>query len=100
MILLPLIEYSIAQRRGPSNARNAIGISIRAENAKLVLTLTDSAARSADGTAGAPALRDIRERLAALYGAEASLRVETSADHGLRALIEIPHEHIDDRGHR
>jgi Histidine kinase len=100
MILLPLIEYSIVHRRDPSNARNAIGIGIRAANGKLLLTLTDSAVRSAVGAAGAPTLRAIRERLTALYGAEASLRVETIADHGLRAVIWIPHEHVDDRGHR
>jgi Histidine kinase len=99
MILLPLIEYSIAQRTDPSNPRNAIAIAIRADSHTLFLTLTDAAARAADGAASAPALHDVRERLAALYGGEGRLRVETSSDHALRAVIEIPHEHIDDRGH-
>jgi hypothetical protein len=100
MILLPLIEHSIVQRMAPLKAGDTISIATRIANAKLCLTVADSGARSLYHDAGNAALQGIRERLTALYGAAASLTLDPDADRGLRAVIEIPHERVDDRNHR
>jgi LytS/YehU family sensor histidine kinase len=100
MVLLPLIEHSIVHRVQPLKAGDAIGVGTRIENGKLCLTVTDSGARSLHQNPGNAALQGIRERLAALYGASASLSLDPDVDHGLSAVIKIPHERIDDRHHR
>ena len=100
MILLPLIEHSIVDRQEPLKAGDAIRIGARLETGKLCLTVTDSGARSLYHHAGNAALQGIRERLTALYGATATLTLDPAVDHGLRAVIEIPHERVDDSNHR
>jgi hypothetical protein len=100
MILLPLIEHSMVHRLQPLKAGDTIGIGTRIENGKLCLTVSDSGARSVYQDPGNAALQGIRERLTALYGAAASLTVDPDVDRGLRAVIEIPHERVDDRNHR
>jgi hypothetical protein len=100
MVLLPLIEHSIVHRAEPLKAGDAIGIGTRIDNGKLCLTVADSGARSLYHDAGNAALKGIRERLTALYGAMASLTLDPDVDRGLRAVIEIPHERVDDRHYR
>ena len=100
MILLPLIEHSIVHRMAPLKAGDSINITTRIANGNLCLSVADPGARSLCHDAGNAALQGIRERLAALYGTTASLILDPDADRGLRAVIEIPHERIDDRHHR
>jgi hypothetical protein len=100
MVLLPLIEHSIVNREEPLKAGDAIGIGTRIDNGKLCLTVADSGARSLYRDAGNAALQGIRERLTALYGVAASVTLDPDVDRGLRAVIEIPHERIDDRHYR
>ncbi len=100
MILLPLIERSIIHRLELLKAGDTIGIDTRIENDKLRMTVTDSGARSLYHDPGDAALQGIRERLRALYGAAASLSLDPDVRRGLRAVIQIPHERIDDRNHR
>ena len=84
----------------PLKAGDAISIGTRVENGKLCLTVTDSGAPSLYHDPGNAALQGIRERLSALYGATASVTLDPDVDRGLRAVIEIPHERVDDGDHR
>ncbi len=99
MVLLPLIEHAISERLELQKARGSISIDARVTDRNLCLTVADLGARSL-GSNGNGALQGIRERLAALYGTRASLRLVPGTDRGVRAVIEIPYEQIDDRGHR
>lgn len=100
MVLLPLIEHAIVERLDSSQAGGSIGIGTRLENSKLRLTVTDFGGRAPCDDVASIAFQGIRERLTALYGATASLRVDRSAACGLCAVVEIPYERIDHRSHR
>ena len=73
---------------------------MRVGSGKLSLTVTDTAHRSRRGDDGSTTLQGIRERLAALYGAAASLKVDHDGSARLWAVVEIPYERVDDRSHR
>jgi Histidine kinase len=100
MVILPLIEYALAHRLDPLQADGWIRIVARVESGKLVLIVTDTSARSEPDNAGGPTLQGIRERLVALYGKAAGISLVADGNSGFRAVVKIPDERTDDRGHR
>ncbi len=100
MLLLPLLEYVLADRGTAPPTEGSIDIAMRVGSGKLSLTVTDTAHRSRRGDDGSTTLQGIRERLAALYGTAASLKVDHDGSARLWAVVEIPYEHVDDRSHR
>ena len=98
MMLLPLIDHALAGVPAASRDDRTITLETAVGDGRLLLSIADSGA-GFEPVAHAATLDAIRERLHALYGSAASLRLERHADRGARAVLEIPHEPID-RGHR
>ena len=92
MCLQPLLEnvfrHTVERRRGSVH----IVLTARREACDLVLAVEDNAGRldaAADGGTGT-ALRNLRERLAALHGPAASLTLTQLEPAGVRATIVLP----------
>ncbi len=100
MVLLPLIEYALAHRLEPLQTDGSIRVVARVEAGKLRLIVSDTGRRSPHDNARSTTLQGIRERLSALYGAAARLVLDSDGVGGLRVVVEIPNEYVDDRGHR
>jgi len=99
LLLQPLVENAVKHGLEPSVRGGRIRISAAREGDDLLLSVRDTgvgldAGRAErDTTAGAGfGLAQIRERLATLYGARASLRLESAvdADGGTLAVIRLP----------
>jgi sensor histidine kinase YesM len=91
MMLLPLIDHAIVHGLEPSSTPGSIRIRAEASKGRLQLGIFDSGARFARETPGDDALASIRERLAALYGDDASLALR-EVSNGTEALLELPYE--------
>jgi hypothetical protein len=100
MVLLPLVEHAILERLESPEAIGSISIDTRVEHGNLCLTVAHVGALSQRNEAGKDTLQGIRQRLTALYGATASLTLHLDGHDGTRAVVKIPHERVDDRGHR
>ncbi len=91
MMLLPLIDHAIVHGLEPSSTPGSIRIRAEASKGRLQLGIFDSGTRFARETPGDDALASIRERLAALYGDDASLALR-EVSNGTEALLELPYE--------
>jgi Histidine kinase len=93
MILLPLVDQVLAGEGPAATPTKALAISARVAGGVLRVELSGAGpgliARSAI------VLRDIRERLAVLYGDRATLAVEPAGGAAVRLVAEIPHEPAD-----
>jgi two-component system, LytTR family, sensor kinase len=103
LILQPLVENAI--KHGLSSKREGGRISIRAEQEKeaLRLTVEDDGIgwnnlRSANGTG--VGLKNVRERLQAVYDGRAELQVESVAGQGTQIHIVIPNHEAQNVDHR
>jgi two-component system LytT family sensor kinase len=90
MSIQPLLEnifkHTVERRREPTR----IVVSVAREAGRLCVTLDDdSGALAAGGTPGI-GLKNLRERLAVLYGGRASLALTPLAPAGVRARMELP----------
>ncbi len=90
MMLLPLVDHMLSADRDPLEATSAIEISVSAQAGALCLAVSDRNARPLAKDARG-VLRDIRERLHALYGERGKLHVGSSRD-GSRIVLEIPYD--------
>ena len=94
LLLQPLVENCIKHGLEPAVAGGRIDVSAAREGADLVLRVRDTgagvSASSGDGTRFG--LVQVRERLATLYGARASLTLKDAADAegGALAIIRLP----------
>jgi LytS/YehU family sensor histidine kinase len=88
MILLPLVHHLLSAKRSPVQATSAIEISVRTELGvlRLVLSVCGTCAVDQDERG---VLRDVRERLRALFGESAECQVASTLDGG-RIILEIP----------
>jgi LytS/YehU family sensor histidine kinase len=93
MILLPLVDQLLAGERPAATATKAFAISARVAGGILRIEL--SGAGPGLTARSAIVLRDIRERLAALYGDRAALAVEPAGGMAVRLVAEIPYEPTD-----
>jgi hypothetical protein len=98
MLLLPLIDYVLVHGLTPPAASGTIRIAAGSSAGKLRVKIGDSRRGIAKGGADDD-LRDIRDRLHALYGDEGTLAFESSSGHGTQAVLEIPYESTH-RNHR
>jgi signal transduction histidine kinase len=93
LILQPLVENAIRHGVSAVSSAGRVGVSAALENGHLRLVVTDDgpgmAARTAQPGSGT-GLRNTRERLAQLYGANAELRIDSPPDGGTRVTVEIP----------
>jgi len=98
MLLLPLIDHVLIHGLAPPPASGTICIATGSAAGKLRVEITDSGGGFAKGCAEDD-LRDIRDRLHALYGDQGTLAFESSPGHGSQAVLEIPYESAH-RSHR
>jgi Histidine kinase len=92
MVLIPLIDHVIAH--GLLSGDASLRIEASVTEGKLRLTVVESGEGFVDVGPGEAGIEAIRRRLAALYGAEASLALERNDGHGTRAIVEIPWERL------
>ncbi|HEY2863908.1 MAG TPA: histidine kinase [Casimicrobiaceae bacterium] len=90
MTLVPLVA-TIAQTRA---ALGSIKFHARGVDQRIRMGITAKGAIS-HAIAKSPALREVRERLVALYGERASFVVDRPEKDALQLILEIPHERAD-----
>ncbi len=99
-MLISLVENAIKHGVEPAVDGGTVSIDVRREADRVVLTVSDtgrglaaSAAAGGRDTAGyGVGLTNVKERLAALYGARARFAIEDLQPRGARAIIAIPYE--------
>jgi two-component system, LytTR family, sensor kinase len=93
MILQPLVENSVRYAVAPTSRAVTVNIAARAEYGYLVLTVSnDGPGVGKDARAGGfgIGLANVRDRLAARFGEEASVTSGPAADGGWRTVIRLP----------
>jgi signal transduction histidine kinase len=89
LMVMTLVENAIKHGVAPQG-RGHVSVSASAANGKLRVVVQDDG-RGLDGTLGrGVGLANVRERLGAIFGAQARLDLEGRADGGTRATIEVP----------
>jgi LytS/YehU family sensor histidine kinase len=89
MLMLPLVDHAVANSVGEWHSMGSIDLRAAIVDGKIQFQL--SWAGSACFTEDERIIA-IRERLAAIYGGEASLIVQASGSNQTRAVLAIPHE--------
>lgn len=90
LLLQPLVENAVRHAIAPAGGRGLIVIRARRDRGGLVLTVQDSGPGVAPPVAGGGiGLANTRQRLAALYGANAALRLDPASD-GFTAEVRLP----------
>jgi two-component system LytT family sensor kinase len=91
MILQPLVENAVRYGVAPTSKPVTITISAREEYGRLVLEVSDDGRGSSEGAKGfGIGLANVRDRLAARYGEEASLTSGPAEEGGWRSIIRLP----------
>ncbi|HEX9274913.1 MAG TPA: histidine kinase [Casimicrobiaceae bacterium] len=94
MILLPLLDHALAHGLASSTTGVTIRIAVHSSASKLRVEIADSGSGFAAGGSG-DGLRDIQDRLHALYGDRGRLTFGPADGYGTHAVMEIPHESAD-----
>ena len=94
MMLQSLVENAIKHGLEPKPEGGSLTLSADISHGRLRVTVADTGLGfGAAGTAGGGVgLDNVRERLAALYGGEASLRIEGNTPTGTIVTIEVPYQ--------
>ena len=97
VLLISIVENAITHGLEPQAEGGTVRIEAMRDGERLRVVVTDTgrgvgneAAREGHGVG----LGNVRERLAALYGAGATFTLEDVAPHGARSTIEIPFEEL------
>ncbi|CAG9266492.1 Autolysin sensor kinase [Paraburkholderia unamae] len=101
MLLQPLVENALKHGIQGAVQGGRIDVSARRDGSHVELSVADTGAGfgATPGTQGAGVgLANVRERLAALYGENASLTLIENAPHGLIARVRLPAHDADDAG--
>src|SRR5258706_9452338 len=92
-LMLPsLVENAIKHGLEPQREGGKVTISARAEDGKLRVRVADTGRGFSDVPGTGVGLTNIRERLAAIYGAEGKLTLEAQEPHGVVATIQVPRD--------
>ena len=99
MMLLPLIDHAIVRNLDRPKIEGGLRIAGEISGTRLRIAIIDSAAGFAPEATG-NGVANIRERLAALYGEDASLVLRQRGGDSTEAMMEIPYEAVqeDDGG--
>jgi LytS/YehU family sensor histidine kinase len=90
MLLLPLIDNAIRHGLEPLPLRGRIEVRATTRGERIRLAVVDSGLGHCNGLREGAGLSALRERLAGLYGADATLVLSANEPHGLIATIEVP----------
>jgi LytS/YehU family sensor histidine kinase len=96
-MLISLVENAIKHGLEPSADGGRLAIVARRDGERMEVTVTDTGrgltASAGGSTAGnGVGLSNLRERLAALYGARGRFTIDEQPPRGTRAMIAIPFE--------
>ena len=91
MMLVTLVENAIKHGLNPLPEGGFVRISAQAQDGKLRLSVADTGRGFTASSGTGVGLANIRARLAALYGAEAQLRLAVITPRGITAMIELPY---------
>lgn len=97
MMLLTLVENAIKHGLEPKTDGGTIAVSADRDDAKLRITVTDSGVGFSATPGEGVGLKNIRDRLQALYGPQASLIIEPNEPVGAKITLEIPYGQSFDR---
>ena len=94
MILQPLVENAVKYAVAPTRKPVTVTITARQEDGELVVAVSDNGPRAAAaaGSGFGIGLANVRDRLAARYGAAASLVAGPAEEGGWRAVLRLPLE--------
>jgi sensor histidine kinase YesM len=95
MVVLPLVKHALTHRVERAQGSESFAIDVAVRNDKLLLTIRDRGTGFAPGGASDAEIRNIRERLAALYGETGQLTLKENGG-GTEAIVEIPYEIVAD----
>jgi len=92
LLLQPLVENSIQHGLEPKVNGGRVTVSARRDHGLLVLEVTDTGVGAEpDAPAGSGfGLTQVRERLATLYGPDASIAFRTASGQGARVILKLP----------
>ncbi len=90
MALLTLVENAVRHGIDPGEEGGRIDVGARTEGALLRLWVADTGIGLNPHAQPGTGLANLRDRLAAFFGAGAALNLEEQAPHGVRAEISIP----------
>ena len=92
MLLQPLVENAIRHGVEPKVDGGEVNVRARTEDRHVVVTISDTGLGWAAGTQGGTGvgLANVRERLAAAYGGEASLQVTDAPGGGASVALRLP----------
>jgi hypothetical protein len=93
LMLLTLVENAIKHGLNPLREGGAITIRAARQGDRLQVAISDTGRGFVQTSGGGTGLANIRARLTALYGDQATLSFAQNAPQGITATIEIPLEH-------
>ena len=94
-LLISLVENAIKHGIEPAAAGGAVTITAQRDAESVIVSVTDTGRGLSAGSASTRqgfGLSNVRERLAALYGARGRFTLEAVAPHGARATLALPYE--------
>jgi LytS/YehU family sensor histidine kinase len=96
MLLISVVENAVTHGLEPLATGGQVTIAARRVGDRLLVTVTDTGAGLAAASRSSPGvgLGNVRERLAALFGARGRFTLEGTAPRGACATIEIPFETV------
>lgn len=90
MALLTLVENAIKHGIDPGCDGGRIEVGARRDGDAIVLWVADTGVGLSESAGTGTGLRNLRDRLAAGYGARASVMLSEQSPHGVRAEIRVP----------
>lgn len=90
-LLMPLVENAVQHGVEPQTSTVNVALEARQDGRSLVLTVFDDGAGVGQGGLGSGVgLRNVRQRLAALYGDRASVALQVGADGRTASVLALP----------
>jgi signal transduction histidine kinase len=90
LIVLPLVDNAIRHGLSSKVGPGRLKIGVGSDGSSLVLSVEDDGLGATVPLGHGLGIDNTRERLATIYGEDATLRIETSPQGGFRATIQIP----------
>jgi len=90
LLLQPVVENAVRHGIAPRAGAGQLALSARRQADRLVLEVKDDGRGAAGSLAWGIGLRNLQNRLAALYGSQYTFEVETAPDEGFCLQISLP----------